>query len=773
MNAHPSFASRLPLVVLFAAASALLPATRVLAQIETRLLPPAANEFEDFGTAISLDGDRLLIGARGNDLKAPNAGIAYLFERQTDGAWVQTATLSASDGGQLDLFGAGVSLDGDRALVGAIFDVVNGYQSGSAYLLEQQADGSWLEAAKLAPVDGSIVQSFGSSVALDGDRALIAADFTNLDNGALERAGAAYVFERQDDGSWIQTAMLTADEPEAWDFFGRSVALEGNRALIGVVGDSNAIGVEQGSAYVFERQATGAWTVAAYLVPGDPASGANFGASVSLDGDRVLIGSNSEQASVYERRSDGTWVEAPLLVLDPANPYQTFTYAVSLSGDRALVGGAGNDESPVLTRWVHLFERRPDGTWPLVARIGASEPQDADEYGRPVAIEGDLAVVAAPRRDEVARGAGAVYVYDLASRSRIASVSLIDADTELPVPGLEAIDADTTLNLNLLPKYLNLRANPVGNVESVRFAWTAADTIHTENRTPYALFGDLKGDYTRAEIEAGSHILLATPYGLNDATGMAGDTLQITLNFVRDTPGLLITKLAFIDVPLNEVIYPYVVQDGDVFDYRYWPPPNFSIRADVQGPVESVRFSIPELNYDHLEEMPPYALFGDINGQYIEGNYATGDLTWFLFGHFTLTVTAYAQPHGEGEAGEPYVVHLLGKVTIEPPDRIAGDDPPALQREAATIPDRTTLESAYPNPFNPTTTLRFGLPEALNVRLAVYDLLGREVERIVDGVLDAGWHEAVFDAGDLPSGLYLVRFETPTARFTRRILLLK
>ena len=89
------------------------------------------------------------------------------------------------------------------------------------------------------------------------------------------------------------------------------------------------------------------------------------------------------------------------------------------------------------------------------------------------------------------------------------------------------------------------------------------------------------------------------------------------------------------------------------------------------------------------------------------------------------------------------------------------------------IPESYALESNYPNPFNPTTTIRFSVPESAQVRLVVYDVLGRQVRVLVDGVHAAGRHEVVFDASDLSSGTYLYRLETPQGSFVQMMLLVK
>ena len=102
------------------------------------------------------------------------------------------------------------------------------------------------------------------------------------------------------------------------------------------------------------------------------------------------------------------------------------------------------------------------------------------------------------------------------------------------------------------------------------------------------------------------------------------------------------------------------------------------------------------------------------------------------------------------------------------------DPSKVVSREAAgEVPTTHLLDQNYPNPFNPVTTIRFALPEAEAVRLAVYDALGREIAVLAAGVLPAGQHTATFDAGDHASGLYLYRLETATSTLTRTMVLLK
>ena len=93
--------------------------------------------------------------------------------------------------------------------------------------------------------------------------------------------------------------------------------------------------------------------------------------------------------------------------------------------------------------------------------------------------------------------------------------------------------------------------------------------------------------------------------------------------------------------------------------------------------------------------------------------------------------------------------------------------------DGAIPPESFVLEAAYPNPFNPQTTIAFALPQAGQVLLAVYDPLGREVAVLVDGAMPAGRHSVVFSASEMPTGVYLYRLEMGSFAQTRRMLLVK
>ena len=212
-----------------------------------------------FGSSVALSGDTALVGARNDDDDGTDSGSAYIFARDEGGPdnWSGVTKLTASDAAAEELFGS-VALSGTTALIGARGDDDGGDRSGAAYIFERDVGGpdSWGEVVKLTPSDGSARDFFGRSVALSGDTALIGAD--GNDEAAFG-AGAAYIFERDVGGpdSWGEVTKLTASDTAAGDSFGGPVALSGDTAIVGAGSKAGDICCNVGAAYVFERNAGG------------------------------------------------------------------------------------------------------------------------------------------------------------------------------------------------------------------------------------------------------------------------------------------------------------------------------------------------------------------------------------------------------------------------------------------------------------------------------------------------------------------------------------
>jgi hypothetical protein len=253
---------------------------------QARLVAPDGAAFDCFGQSVALSGDTALIGAHLDDETYAYQGSAHIFTR-TGTSWTHEAKLVASDGRYNDEFGCSVSLDGATALVGARYaDIAGGTNQGAAYVFTRSG-GTWLQQARLVAPDAEDSDEFGESVALDGETALIGSRYDDL-SGSDQ--GSAYVFTRHGE-TGSPHAKLVASDGAASDEFGCSVALNGATALVGARYGDVAGGTNQGAAYVFTRSG-GAWSRAATLAAPDGQSDDWFGFSVALRGDTAVVGAN-------------------------------------------------------------------------------------------------------------------------------------------------------------------------------------------------------------------------------------------------------------------------------------------------------------------------------------------------------------------------------------------------------------------------------------------------------------------------------------------------
>ncbi len=228
---------------------------------------------QQFGYSVSISGKTAVVGCLvtgSNDTNDP--GSAYVFEK-TDGSWNQVAKLVALDGEVDDDFGRAVSISDDTIIVGASGDDDNGSNSGSAYIFYRNQDGAdkWGQKAKLLPDDGDTNDGFGNSVSISGDTVIVG---SSRDDDKGSSSGSAYIFYRDQDGAdkWGQKAKVLASDGAASDSFGRAVSISNGMAIVGAIGNDD-YGSSSGSAYVFSRDQDGAgkWGQAAKRLPGDGA----------------------------------------------------------------------------------------------------------------------------------------------------------------------------------------------------------------------------------------------------------------------------------------------------------------------------------------------------------------------------------------------------------------------------------------------------------------------------------------------------------------------
>ncbi len=356
---------------------------------------------DQFGCSVSISGDCAIVGAFLDDDNGNDSGSAYIFKR-VGSSWTQQDKLIASDGAFRDYFGWSVSISGDYAIIGAFGDDDNGERSGSAYVFKRQGS-RWVQQGKLVASDGTRMDSFGYSVSISGGYAIVGAD------------DSAYIFKRDGSG-WMQQDKLIASDGAYMDSFGFSVSLDGDYAVIGAHRDDDN-GADSGSAYIFKR-AGNSWTQEGKLIASDGAPKEWFGYSVSIRGDSAIIGarkdndSGSESGSAYIfKRVGNSWTQQDKLIASDRVPYDRSDRSVSISGDSAIIGTPFDDGNVADSGSAYVF-RRVGNSWTQQDKLTAWDGAADDYFGTEVSISGGYAIIGAPG-DENGKSPGSAYIFRL------------------------------------------------------------------------------------------------------------------------------------------------------------------------------------------------------------------------------------------------------------------------------------------------------------------------------------------------------------------------
>lgn len=415
------------LLAAFTSPAALAAASQAVLQRTLTDDTPTASNY--YGACVAISGDTALVSCASQAVAGqsgtihPDAGAVDVYVR-TAGVWSEQFVLTEPTPADNDLFGSSVALSGDTAVVGAIGV---GGNTGAAYVYSRTGT-DWSLSSTLIASDAAAGDQFGCAVALSGDTILVTADRKAVgpDNGTPD-AGEAYVF-RDEGASWSQETKLNAPSPAANDQFGFAAALSGDTALIGTPYPNG----NTGAAYVFTRSGT-AWPETRTLAATDAAPNTWFGFSVALDGDTALIGATGatvgQTGAAYAFVSSGSsWMQQQEIA-DPAS--HAFGSAVALDGDTAVIGAdtetvAGVPAgAPAGAAYVYL---RKSATWSPRGHVTDPDQAGSDLFGGCVAVSGTTMLVGSPDATvgDAAR-AGAAYSYLLDSTRPVTTATGLSA----------------------------------------------------------------------------------------------------------------------------------------------------------------------------------------------------------------------------------------------------------------------------------------------------------------------------------------------------------
>ncbi len=376
--------------------------------------------WDRFGNAVSVYGDKVVVGAYYNDERGYNTGAVYVFTKPASG-WqdtTQTAKLAVSDSFESSNFGTSVDISDGIIVSGASGDSLGLIRSGSAFVFVEPTNG-WINAtqtAKLTPSDASIDDSFGYSISISGDDVVVGA-YRDDDRGSS--CGSAYVFTKPSDGwaDMTQTAKLTANDGSTSDYLGYCVSISNENTLVGAYGDDD-IKSNSGSTYVFTKPITG-WSDISqnHKVLAGPIlnnSGDVFGLRAAVDGDYAVISATAaleKKGAVYVlHRNQNQWENVAFLTASDGSISDEFGWSVAISGDNIAVGTYKNNSSRGA---VYVFTKPASGWTNMTqtAKLSTSDIASYDYFGISVAISDNEIVAGASNDDDNASNSGSAYVF--------------------------------------------------------------------------------------------------------------------------------------------------------------------------------------------------------------------------------------------------------------------------------------------------------------------------------------------------------------------------
>jgi FG-GAP repeat len=362
--------------------------------------------FDYFGVSVSVSGDTVVVGSYGDDDDGADSGSAYVYTR-SGLSWTQQAKLKSADAVMGDEFGRAVAIHGDTIVVGAAKDDDGGSASGSAYVFTRTGS-TWSQQAKLTAADAGAGDVFGRSVAIFESTVVVGAE---LDNNVGVASGSAYVFTRTG-AFWAQQAKLTASDGAAGDFFGSGVGVAGDSIVVGSPRDDDDAD-NSGSAYVFSRLGT-IWSQQAKLTATDASTDDRLGHSVAISEDTVVAGAYGAQAHagaafVFTRTGTAWAQQTKLTASDPA-PGDSFGRSVAISGDSIAVGALTDDDDGPGSGSAYRFTRS-GAAWSQTDKFTAADGDSGDQLGISVAIDGIITAAGAHGDDDVPLNSGSAYMF--------------------------------------------------------------------------------------------------------------------------------------------------------------------------------------------------------------------------------------------------------------------------------------------------------------------------------------------------------------------------
>ncbi len=400
-----------------------------------------------FGNSVAISGDYAVVGAPQDDGSTDTittAGEAYIFKRNQGGAnnWGLIKTLNSPNEDTDDAFGYSVAIDGDYIVVGAYGDEgsTGTIGTGEAYVYKKDQGGAdnWGLIKTLNSDNEDDGDTFGNSVAIDGNYIVVGARTDHGTADAIGSAGEAYVYKKDQGGvdNWGLIKILNSDNEDTGDQFGWSVAISGDYIAVGAFVDDGSIDaiIDAGEVYVFKKDQGGVdnWGLIKILNSDNEDTADQFGYSVAISGDYIVVGaygddgstdaiSSAGEAYVFYKDQGGTdnWGLIKTLNSSNEDASDNFGWSVAIDDDYMVVGAyddGGSTDAISSAGEAYVFKKNQGGpnNWGWIKTLNSPNESNTDRFGNSVAIDGEHIVIGAYLDDDISEGvpnAGEAYLF--------------------------------------------------------------------------------------------------------------------------------------------------------------------------------------------------------------------------------------------------------------------------------------------------------------------------------------------------------------------------
>jgi len=588
---------------------------------------------------------------------------------------------------------------------------------------------------KVLASDGRARDYFGLSVSISRDRALVGS--YGDDNSRGLGAGSAHIFHF-DGTQWVLQTKRIPDDGARDDHFGYSVSLSEENALIGAYTNDDR-GEDAGAAYIFHGADQ------TKLHASDGAAADYFGKSVSISGDYALVGAirdddNGEDAgSAYIFHFDGSnWVEQTKLLASDGAGTDGFGWSVSISGNYALVGAPYDDNKG--SSYIFHFD---GSNWAEQSKLIASDGAARDLFGHSVSIFGDFALVGAYQDDENGASAGSAYIFRNNGAQWVEQAKLLASDGQ-PYDFF-GYSVSLSGDYALVGAVVD-QVNRADAGSAYIFHYNGSNWVEQTKllASDGAIF-----DYFGCSVSiSGDRALVGAALDDNDD----GDEIDVGSAYIYED--LATSVSANVAVSIDSV-YQNVPPQGATFPYDVTLTNN---TADTL----SIDFWTKLIRPDGSSVDP-----------------LLGPKTPVLGPHAVVDKSPIISVPGNRDPGEYLIIAYVGTY---PGDIVETDTTgftklaSGMAREQAV--EATRLEGNHPNPFNPSTTIRYALSSDGSVSIRVYNMLGQEVATLVDGFQKAGeqsvtWHGTNNLGQTVASGLYIYRLQSGKSVLTKKMMFIR